>query len=190
MSYQAPLMVGGESSHTKYHRNTIYIDDHTSNPDRDFDDYIFAIKEGQDCFFTGPLDTQSNAPSSATTVTDGTGVSWPVVQFTQFQLVVNNTHSMDCRWKRDANICSRLLFIKTDLQFVFGSWAYCTDVVEDYTVGSPNSNNLPKGTYDVYLQQTNSSNDCMCSAGWIGAGSNARIKIGSSAEYLTWNVNT
>ena len=189
MSYQAPLMVGGESSHTKYHRNTIYIDDHTSNPDRDFDDYIFSIKEGQDCFFTGPLDTQSNAPSSATTITVA-GTAWTVVQFSQFQLIVNNTHSMDCRWKRDANICSRLVFIKTDLQFFFASWAYCTDVVEDYTVGSPNSNNLPKGIYDVYLQQTNSNNDCNCSAGWIGAGSNARIKLGSSAEYLSWNVNT
>ena len=185
MSYQAPLMVGGESSHTKYHRNTIYIDDHTSNPDRDFDDYIFAIKEGQDCFFTGPLDTQSNAPSSATTVTDGTGVSWPVVQFTQFQLVVNNTHSMDCRWKRDANRCSRLLFVKTDLSFFFGSWAFCTDVVEDYT-----ATNLAAGTYNVYLQDTNSANDCNCTGTWRGAGSTSRIKMGTDSQYTTWNINT
>tara|TARA_B100000902_G_scaffold334685_1_gene333961 strand:- start:257 stop:811 length:555 start_codon:yes stop_codon:yes gene_type:complete len=184
MSYQAPLLLG-ESSHSKYNRNTVYVDDAAaSNPDRDFNDFIFSIKAGNDAFLTGPLNTQSNAGLSATTITvDGT--SWPVVQFNQFQLIVNNQHNMTCRWKRDANRCSRLLFVKTDLTYLFGSWAYCTDVVEDYTAP-----NIRRGTYNVYLQDTNSSSDCNCTGTWRGAGSNARIKIGTDSQYTTWNVNT
>jgi len=190
MSYQAPLMLG-ESSHSKYNRNTIYIDDHTSNPDRDFNDYIFSIKAGNDAFFTGPLNTQSNAPGSATTVTVG-GISYPVAQFSQFQLVVNSVHFMTCRWKRDANMCSRLLFVKTDLNYLFGSYAYCTDVVEDYTIPSTSNhpNGIPVGIYNVYVSQTNSNNDCNCSAGWQAVGSNARIKMGTDSQYTTWNVGT
>lgn len=189
MSYQAPLMLG-ESSHSKYNRNTIYVDDAAaSNPDRDFNDFIFSIKAGNDAFFTGPIDTQSNAGLSATTVTVA-GITYPVVQFDQFQMVVNSTHSMTCRWKRDANRCSRLLFVKTDLTYLFGSWAYCTDNVEDYIVGPPNGNALPKGIYNVYLQDTNNANDCSCTGTWRGAGSNARIKMGTDSQYTTWNINT
>lgn len=188
MSYQAPLMLG-ESSHSKYNRNTIYVDDASGTPDRDFDDFIFSIKEGNDAFFTGPIDTQSNAPGSSTTVTVA-GISYPVVQFNQFQLIVNSTHSMTCRWKRDANRCSRLLFVKTDLTYLFGSWAYCTDNVEDYIVGPPNGNALPKGIYDVYLQDTNNANDCSCTGTWRGAGSTSRIKMGTDSQYTTWNINT
>ena len=183
MSYQAPLMLG-ESSHSKYDRNTIYVDDAAGSPDRDFDDFIFSIKTGNDAFFTGPIDTQSNAPGSPTTVTAG-GISWPVVQFNQFQMIVNHTHNLTCRWKRDANRCSRLLFVKTDLSFFFGSWAFCTDVVEDYT-----ATNLAAGTYNVYLQDTNSANDCNCTGTWRGAGSTSRIKMGTDSQYTTWNINT
>ncbi len=188
MSYQAPLMLG-ESSHSKYNRNTIYVDDAAGTPDRDFNDFIFSIKAGNDAFFTGPIDTQSNAGLSATTVTVN-GVSWPVVQFDQFQLIVNSTHSMTCIWKRDAERCSRLLFVKTDLNYLFGSWAFCDDVVEEYVAGPPNGSALPKGIYNVYLQDTNNASDCYCTGTWRGAGSNARIKMGTDSQYTTWNVGT